>query len=224
MNEMMKAVKELELQAIEIKDAKEKLAKLEEKYDRSKMTVAEKTREIKALNDKIKTLEKELSLDKTLAEIKKILWANINQSISNQWRSIQAMYEQVELISPAQFETQRAKAVLRNMPEQANKMINFLNHQTKEELEALHIMNRTDAILTTKGVLALNGFVQTLEARCREIQRDVDNFEIKLAALQTKGLPSLLTGARRLLTRDQYATRLHNSVRNQLTASSGSPA
>jgi len=86
------------------------------------------------------------------------------------------MYEQVELLGRAKFETQRAKAELGNMPQQANIMINFLNHQTKEELEALHIMNRIEAILTVKRVLTLRSFVQTLEARCREIQRDVDNF------------------------------------------------
>ena len=51
MEEMMKAVKELELQATEVKEASEKLAKLEVSYDKSKVTVAEKTREIKALND-----------------------------------------------------------------------------------------------------------------------------------------------------------------------------
>ena len=78
MEEMMKAVKDLEIQTTEVKDAKEKLAKLEASYDESKMTVAEKQREIKALDSKVKTLEKELALDKTLAEIKKILWAKIN--------------------------------------------------------------------------------------------------------------------------------------------------
>ena len=71
----MKAVKEPEIQMAEFKEAKEKLAKLEASYDKSKMTVAEKTREIKALDNKIKTLDMELTLDKTLVEIKKILWA-----------------------------------------------------------------------------------------------------------------------------------------------------
>lgn len=159
------------------------MANLEEKYDKSKMTVAEKTRETKALNDKIEALEKELALYKTLIEIKKILWATINESITGQWRSIQAMYEHVELIGKAQFETQRARIALRNMPEQANKMINFLNHQTRDEFASLQIMNRTDAILTAKKLLTLRSFIQTLEARCREIQKDVDNFKIKLAAL-----------------------------------------
>lgn len=66
--------------------------------------------------------------------------------------------------------------------------------------------------------------VQTLEAKCWEIQRDVDNFDTKLAALQTKGLPTLLTGAGRLLMCDQYATRLNNYVTNQLTTASISQA
>jgi len=54
------------------------LAKLETSYEKSKMKVAEKKREIKALDNRVKALEKGLALDKTLAEIKKILWAKIN--------------------------------------------------------------------------------------------------------------------------------------------------
>ena len=79
----------------ELKEAKEKLAKLEASYDKSKMAVAEKTREIKTLENKIKALEKELTLDKTIVEIKKILWAKIGQSITDQWQSIQTIHEQI---------------------------------------------------------------------------------------------------------------------------------
>jgi len=52
------------------------------------MTVAEKQREIKALESRVNALEKELALDNTLAEIKNIQWAKINQTITDQWRSI----------------------------------------------------------------------------------------------------------------------------------------
>lgn len=69
------------------------------------------------------------------------------------------------------------------MPEQANRMINFLNHQTKEELAVMQIMSRTDAILTTKKVLTLRGFAQTLEIKYQEMQRYIDNFKLKLAVL-----------------------------------------
>lgn len=62
-------------------------------YDKSKITMAEKTREVKALENRVKALEKDLSLDKPLREIKGILWANISQSINNVWRSIQTIYE-----------------------------------------------------------------------------------------------------------------------------------
>lgn len=198
----------------EVKEAKEKLVKLEASYDKSKMTMAEKQREIKALDNKIKALEKELTLDKTLAEIKKILWAKINQSITDQWRSIQAIHEQIELIGLAQFDTQRAREALGNMPEKANKMIHFLNNHTKEEMAALQISSRTDTILTAKKVIILRNFVQTLERKCQEMQVEIDDFKLKLAAFQSIGLPSLLTSARRLLTCEQYATRVNNYVSN----------
>ena len=104
MEEMMKEIKTLELQRKNLKEAKEKLAKIEEKYDRSKMDVAEKARTIKILEKRIKELEKDLTLNKTLAEIKRILWAKIGQSITDQWPSIQTIYEQLELINITQFE------------------------------------------------------------------------------------------------------------------------
>lgn len=47
----------------------------------------------------------------------------------------------------------------------------------------MQIMSRTDAILIANKVLTLRGFVQTLERKCQEMQKDIDNFKLKLAAL-----------------------------------------
>lgn len=58
MGKMMKEIKELELQRAELKEAKEKLAKLEVSYDKSKIIVATKAREVKALKNKVKSLKK----------------------------------------------------------------------------------------------------------------------------------------------------------------------
>ena len=49
----------------ELKETKEKLAKIKVSYDKSKITVADKTREGKALEKRIKELEKDLTLHKT---------------------------------------------------------------------------------------------------------------------------------------------------------------
>ena len=89
--------------------------------------MAEKGREIKALKDKIKTLEKELNLESTMAQIKRILWAKIDQSISKKWKSIKTIHEKMDLIGQAQTKIQRAKTALGNRPDQANRMIDFLN-------------------------------------------------------------------------------------------------
>jgi len=96
------------------------------------------------------------------------------------------------------------------MPEQANKTIQILNTHTKEQPEALEISSRTDTILTVKRVLTLRGFVQTLERKCQEMQAEIHAFRLKFAALQNRGLPSLLTSSGKLLTDDQYARRVDN--------------
>ena len=65
-----------------------------------------------------------------MVELKTVLWANIGQSITNQWQYIETIHEQLELIAKAQREIQRSRASIGNMPEVANRMINVLNNRT----------------------------------------------------------------------------------------------
>ena len=207
----------------ELKEAKEKLAKLEEKYDKSKQNLAEKTREVRTLEKRIKDLEKELTLEKTLIEVKKILWAKIGQSITDQWQSIEAIHDQIELIKLAQFENQKARASLGNMPEIANRMIQVLNHRTGTQLAEMGIRNRTDTILLIKRVLTLRNYVQELDRKCQEMQTEVNEFIAKITTLHSRGLPSLVTSAGRLLSHEHYAKRVNNYATDQITASSSTP-
>ena len=108
------------------------------------------------------------------------------------------------------------------MPEQATKMIHFLNNHTREELDALQIASRTDTILTAKKVLTLRNFTQTLERKCQGMKVEINEFRAKMAILQDKGLPSLVTGTGQLLLYNQYMKRINNYVENQITASSSS--
>ena len=109
-----------------------------------------------------------------------------------------------------------------NKPEQANRLIHFLNTHTRDQLAALDIQDRTGTILTVKEVLTMRNFVQTLERKCQEMQIEINAFKENFAMLQSKGLPSLLTSNGRLLTHEQYANRVNTYVSNQITASSSS--
>ena len=122
----------------------------------------------------------------------------------------------------AHVEIQRARTTLGIMPEQANKMIHFLNNRTREELAALEINSRIDTILTAKKVLTLRNFTQTLERKCEEMKAEIDEFRAKMTVLQDKGLPSLVIGTGQLLSYNQYITRFNNYVENQITASRSS--
>jgi len=124
------------------------------------------------------------------------------------------------LIEISQVEVQNAKTLLKNMPEQANRLIHFLNTHTREQLAALDIQDRTGTILTVKKVLTMRSFVQNLERKCQEMHIDINAFTDKFSALQQRGLPNLLTINQRLLTHEQYAHRVNTYVANQITASS----
>ena len=52
------------------------------------------------------------------------------------------------------------------------------------------------------------------------MQAEINDFKIKFATLQRKGLPSLLTSAGRLLSHEKYANRVNNYASNQITTSS----
>ena len=63
-------MEELKLQVTKLQKAKVQFNTLEQKYDLSKINVAEKTREINRLEKLVKSLERDLTLEKPLKEIK----------------------------------------------------------------------------------------------------------------------------------------------------------
>lgn len=126
----------------------------------------------------------------------------------------------MDLINLAQFENQKARASLGNMPELANRMIQVLNNRIGAQLAEMGIRNRTDTILLIKRVLTLRNYVQALDKKFQEMQTDVNEFIAKLTALHNRGLPSLVSSAGRLLSHEHYAKRVNNYATNQITASS----
>jgi len=221
MEEMMKAVKELEGQVSEINVTKEKLAKLEASYDKSKMTVAEREREVKALRKTITELEKQLNFDKVTAEIKQVIWTAIGQAITNQWEYIVAMYEQIGLIGKAKKELYRARNELGNMADLAPKMIEVLNYRNSSQLIQMGIANRTETISLIKRTTTMKSLIQTLDRRVHDMQADISKFQNRFSALQDKGLPSLEDSGK-LLSYEKYIKRMSTFSTLQISEASGS--
>ena len=184
------------------------------------MNVAEKTREVKTLENKVRALEKDLSLDKPMAEIRGILWTNINQSLCNVWRSIQVIYEQIDLVRAAQLEIQKERALFGQMPEQANRLIHFLNTKTHEELEAPKIRDITGTILEIKRFLTMRTLMQNLERRCKDMQVAIDSFIKRFTVLHNKGFPSPLGSSDHLMRHVDYTHKLNRYVADQVNTSS----
>lgn len=86
--ELIKSMEEMKLQVTELQKVKHKFITLEQKYDVSKFNFAEEMRKNKGLTQEIKILEKDLTFEKPLTDIRKILWTNIIVSINDIWSSI----------------------------------------------------------------------------------------------------------------------------------------
>jgi len=86
--ELIKSMEEIKLQVSELQKVKEKYVTLEQNYDLSKINFAEKVSENKGLEQRLKSLEKYLTFEKSLADIKNILWTNITQVVNDVWPSI----------------------------------------------------------------------------------------------------------------------------------------
>jgi len=104
------------------------------------------------------------------------------------------------------------------MPEQANRLIHFLNNKTSEELEALDIRYRIGTILDIKRVLTMRTLMQNLDRRCEDMQVEIDSFTDKFTVLHQKGLPSPLGDNDHLIKHKDYIHKLNTYVVNQANA------
>lgn len=87
------------------------------------------------------------------------------------------------MITAAQVEIQKARNLLGHMPEQANRLIHFLNTKTSEKLLALDIRDRTGTILTIKIVLTMKTLMQNLERKCQDMQVEINAFRERFTTL-----------------------------------------
>jgi len=69
------------------------------------------------------------------------------------------------------------------MPEEATKLINFLNSKNKYKLEEIGIEDKTGTILEVKKVLTKRSLMQNLERRCQNMQEEINAFMEKFNIL-----------------------------------------
>jgi len=86
------------------------------------------------MTERIKTLEKELTLNETLGQAKEQLWANIIDSVNDIWPSIQVIFEQIGLIKQDTKDIHKVKEELGDMPQEAARIIHFFNSKNMYEL------------------------------------------------------------------------------------------
>jgi len=112
-------------------------------------------------------------------------------------------------VNVAHGEIQKSRALLGQMPDQANRLIHFLNNRNSEQLEQLGILDRTGTILEIKRFLTKRTLMQNLEKRCQDMQVEINSFMERFIVLQDKGLPSLLGNNDQLMKHTDYVHKLN---------------
>jgi len=172
------------------------------------------------MSERIKVLEKNLTLQKPLVQTKEMLWANVINSVKDIWPSIQVIFEQTELAKIAREAIQKVKEELGDKPEDANRLIHFLNIKNRYELHDLIIEDMTTTILEIRKVPSKRNLMLNLQEKCHNMQVAIDSFMAKFQFLREKGLPNPMVINDKLMTQLDYDTRLRQLAMEQASSSS----
>ena len=106
------------------------------------------------------------------------------------------------------------------MPEEATRIIHFLNSKNKYELQELEIPDRTCTILEVRKVLTKRNLMLNLEDKCQTMQLAIDRFMVKFEILRQKGLPIPLVINDKLMPQEVYNRKIKEIARDQVKTSS----
>ena len=125
-----------------------------------------------------------MTLKEPLGQAKEQLWANIINFVNDIWPSIQVIFEKSVLVKEATKSIQRVKAELGDMPEEATRIIQFLNSKNNYELQDLDIADNIGTILEVKKVLTKRNLMMNLEDKCQTMELAIGRFMVKFDALR----------------------------------------
>lgn len=115
---------------------------------------------------------------------------------------------------------QKVKEELWDKPEDANRLIHFLNNKNTYELQELNIKDRTGAILEIREVLSKRNLTLNLEKKCYTMHVAIDMFMAKFQTLREKGQPNPMVINDKLMTQIHYGNRLRQLAKEQASSSS----
>ena len=78
------------------------------------------------------------------------------------------------MVKVALYEVENTREKLGNKSEEANQLIQFLNTQTRQQLEEVGIQDRTATILEIKRVFTKITLMQNLERKCPDILEEIN--------------------------------------------------
>ena len=94
-------MEEMSIQATKMNKLKEKVRSLETDYKLAKIMHKEEVQKVARMSERLKAMEKDLTLKEPLGQAMELLWANIIDFVNDIWPSFQLIFEQTELLKVA---------------------------------------------------------------------------------------------------------------------------
>lgn len=172
------------------------------------------------MGERIKILEKDLTFQQPLGQIKEMLWSNIIDSFNDIFPLIQVIFQYTKLVKVATKGIQNTRGDLGDKLEEASQLIKLLNNKNMYQLDELGTEDRIGTIIEIKKVLTKRNLMLNIEKKFQGMQANIDRFMTKFGILREKDLPSPMVIHENLMTQEDYV-KILNKLANDQASTSG---
>ena len=95
-------------------------------------------------------------------------------------------------------------------PEQASRLITFLNNKNRHEFEELKINDRTATILEIRKVTTKKNLMKQLEEKCENMNTAITRFMVKFTNLRQKRLLEIMVINDKLMPQNDYDKKIRD--------------
>ena len=106
-------------------------------------------------------------------------------------------------------------------PDQAVRLINFLNNKNRQELEELKITDTTVTILEIRKVTTKKNLMRQPEEKCEGMNTAITRFMVKFTSLRQKGPPDIMVINDKLMPQNDYDKKIREFAKEQVNKPTG---
>ena len=140
---------------------------------------------------------------------KQLLWNLVDAKITKFWEYVYFIEDKYALESTTLLICEIVNETLqKKLVNKAHNAINFLNQTSNSTLATLGVKDRFVIIIWDKRFLEKYNLMNNVQAKAKQMEKEVKHFKETFKKLFEKGLPSFWDNTNKLISKDDYDTLL----------------